>query len=102
MPAFALKKTARIELRLSEEEKDIIVRAAKALGQDISSFLLSQVLTKAKETIMFENEWMQNEQSVKHLLQIVNAEPRDIPKLRELLTTKYQNEYRDIFRETEG
>jgi uncharacterized protein (DUF1778 family) len=92
MATLAHKKTARIEIRLTEEEKDIIMRAAKALGQDISSFFLGQMLPKAKETIMFDEAWMKNEESVADLIRIITAEPKEVPKLRELLTKTIQDE----------
>ncbi len=91
MATLVHKKTARIEIRLTEEEKDIIMRAAKALGQDISSFFLGQMLPKAKETIMFDEAWMKNEESVADLIRIITAEPKEVPKLRELLTKTIQD-----------
>lgn len=54
MATLTRNKSDRIELSLPQEEKDIIMRAAKALGQDISSFIRSQMLPKAKETQMFD------------------------------------------------
>lgn len=86
-------KSARIELRLPQEEKDIIMRAAKALGQDISSFIRSQMLPKAKETLMFDESWKHNEASVAHLLRILyEDEVKEVPKQRELLARTLNDE----------
>jgi uncharacterized protein (DUF1778 family) len=52
------KKTSRIEIRLTQDEKDIIVNAAKSLGQDVSSFILGSILPKAKEILMDESKWI--------------------------------------------
>ena len=62
------------------------MRAAKALGQDISSFFLGQMLPKAKETVLFENKWLENEKSVEHFFRIINSEPKEVPKLKEIIT----------------
>lgn len=102
MATIASKKTARIEIRLTEAEKDIVVRAAKALGQDLSSFFLGQILPKAKETLLFEDEWRKNEQSVAHLLEILSAEPKEVPKLRELLSQQFDHDYGNTVATTEG
>jgi len=40
-------KTSRIELRATEDDRDLLVRAAAALGTDRSSFLLTQGLLAA-------------------------------------------------------
>lgn len=87
------KKTARIEIRLTHEEKDLVTRAVKALGQDISSFILGQILPKAKETLMFDESWKQNEASVAHLLRILyEDEVKKVSKLRELLAKALHDE----------
>lgn len=102
MATLADKKTARIEIRLTEADKDIVMRAAKALGQDISSFFMGHIMPKAKETLLFENEWMKNEESVAHLLQILNAEPKEVPKLRELLNIKFDHNYENTTATSKG
>jgi ABC-type taurine transport system substrate-binding protein len=50
------------------------------------------MLPKAKETLLFENEWMKNEESVADLIRIITAEPKEVPKLRELLKKTFEDE----------
>ena len=41
-PGHRPAKTSRIELRATEDDRDLLDRAATALGTDRSSFLLAQ------------------------------------------------------------
>ena len=44
-------KTSRIELRATEDDSDLLDRAAAALGTDRSSFLLAQVRLAAQRVL---------------------------------------------------
>ena len=50
------KKMDLIGLRVSSENKDIIRMAAKFTGQDLTSYLLSTALNKAKKDIIEHKE----------------------------------------------
>ena len=62
-------KTSRIELRATEDDRDLLDRAAAALGTDRSSFLLAQGRLAA------QREW-----------ELINSRPaRSLPGLARLL-----------------
>ena len=52
----AAKKLDSIGLRISTENKDIIRMAANCMGQDLTSYLVSTALDKAKKDIVEHRE----------------------------------------------
>jgi len=51
-------KTSRIELRASEDDRDLLDRAAAALGVDRSSFLLSQARLAAQRVLADREQFL--------------------------------------------
>ena len=57
MTATAETKDARIEFKTSQEIKTLFQGAANALGMDLSSFLISTAIQRAK-TVMLEEKML--------------------------------------------
>ena len=57
MTATAETKDARIEFKTSQEIKTLFQGAANALGMDLSSFLISTAMQRAK-TVMLEEKML--------------------------------------------
>lgn len=63
--------SARINLRVSEDTRDIIDRAAKMQGLDRTAFMLDAAVSRAREVI-FEDR-------------LLNLSPGEVEQVRELL-----------------
>lgn len=44
-------RSARIELRTTEDAKELLLRAASESGSDLTSFILNSALTSAREVV---------------------------------------------------
>lgn len=60
MSALVSKKTSRLDMRLSEENKALLQKAAIFLEQDLSSFVMSVALREASKIV---EEFEQREHS---------------------------------------
>ena len=72
----AKKLDSTIGLRISGENKDIIRMAAKCMGQDLTSYLISTVLARAKKDILEHSE-----------MQSILLSKRDFEKVEKELDT---------------
>ena len=75
MTATAETKSARIEFKTTQEIKTLLQGAARALGMDLSSFLISTAAQRAKDVMIEEKmlalsqqEWEQFEHELAHLI----------------------------------
>ena len=74
-------KTSRIELRATEDDRDLLDRAAAALGTDRSSFLLSQGRLAAQRVLADREQFVLDEEWER-----INSRPaRSLPGLARLL-----------------
>ena len=46
------KKDARVELKTTQETKNLLTHAAAAVGMDLSSFLLNDAVPRAKKVLL--------------------------------------------------
>ena len=90
MLAVADTKNARIEFKTSREVKQMLQGAAKSLGMDLSSFLLSTATQRAREVLKDEKVLLLSEENWKDFETYLhqNKEPsqalKDLMKLEPL------------------
>ena len=78
-------KTSRIELRATEDDRDLLDRAAAALGTDRSSFLLSQGRLAAQR-VLADRQHVLLDADAQQEWERINSRPaRSLPGLTRLL-----------------
>ena len=85
MPTSA--RTEKLDLRLSPEAKRRIVAAAESQHRSVTDFVLQSALDRANETLADQRVWTLNAEQWKKFQEALDAPPRDLPRLRELLNT---------------
>ena len=78
-------KTSRIELRTTEDERDLLDRAATALGTDRSSFLLTQGRLAAQRVLADREQFVLDADGQQEWERINNRPARSLPGLAHLL-----------------
>ena len=78
-------KTSRIELRATEDDRDLLDRAATALGTDRSSFLLAQGRLAAQR-VLADRDFFLLDADAQQEWERINSRPaRSLPGLERLL-----------------
>jgi uncharacterized protein (DUF1778 family) len=75
-------KSERLEMRLSREQKDLIERAARIRGLDVTSFAVPTVLEAAREIVGRQSVTVLSDRDYKKFLQILDAHEEPAPKLK--------------------
>jgi uncharacterized protein (DUF1778 family) len=78
-------KTSRIELRATEGDRDLLDRAAAALGTDRSSFLLAQGRLAAQRVLADREQFVLDAAAQLEWERINNRPARSLPGLERLL-----------------
>ena len=78
-------KTSRIELRATEDDRDLLDRAAAALGTDRSSFLLTQGRLAAQRVLADREQFVLDADGQLEWERINNRPARSLPGLTRLL-----------------
>ena len=78
-------KTSRIELRATEDDRDLLDRAAAALGTDRSSFLLAQGRLAAQRVLADRAQFVLDAEAHQEWEQINSRPARNLPGLEHLL-----------------
>ena len=78
-------KTSRIELRASEDDRNLLDRAAAALGTDRSSFLLAQGRLAAQRVLADREQFVLDPDAQQEWERINNRPARSLPGLARLL-----------------
>ena len=78
-------KTSRIELRATEDERDLLDRAATALGTDRSSFLLAQGRLAAQRVLADREQFVLDADGHKEWERINSRPARSLAGLARLL-----------------
>ena len=76
---------ARINMRINEDNLEIIKEAADANGQDMTSFVLGAALDRARAVVLEARVTRLSAPEAERLEAALDAEPREIPELVELL-----------------
>lgn len=92
MPAATTKaKRERgeiINLRASRKQKVLIDRAAEALGRSRSAFMLDTACREAQSILLDQRYFVLPEDDFKKFVAMLDAPPKDNPRLQRLLQTK--------------
>ncbi len=86
MPATTENKPTRLNIRVSEHEKDIITRAAGILNITVSSFVLQKAYIEARAVLADQSQFQLSDKKWRTFRKALDAPPKDIPALRKLLT----------------
>ena len=78
-------KTSRIELRATEDDRDLLDRAATALGTDRSSFLLAQDRLAAQRVLADRDLFLLDADAQQEWERINSSPARSLPGLERLL-----------------
>jgi uncharacterized protein (DUF1778 family) len=84
-PAGRPAKTSRIELRASEDDRELLDRAATALGTDRSAFLLAQGRLAAQRVLADRERFLLNDEAAQEWERINSRPARTLPGLARLL-----------------
>lgn len=85
-------KTARVELKTSDEAKDTIRQAAAAYGLDLSSFILSAAIERAEMVLERQRRRELSEAGWTRLNEVLNSHSAPTPALVSLMRGKSKNE----------
>jgi uncharacterized protein (DUF1778 family) len=75
-------KSERLEMRLTRDQKDLIERAARIKGLDVTSFAVPTVLEAAQEIVGRQSVTVLSDRDFKRFLQILDAHEEPAPKLK--------------------
>ncbi len=78
-------KPARLNIRVSRHEKDVLTQAAKVLNTTVSNFVLQKAFAEAQAVLAEQNQFRLPEKQWRKFVAALDAPPRDIPQLRKLL-----------------
>lgn len=84
-PSARPLKASRIELRASQDDRDLLDRAAAALGTDRSSFLLSQGRLAAQQVLADREHFVLDAAAQQEWERINSCPARVLPGLKRLL-----------------
>ena len=78
-------KDARIEFKTSKDIKLLLQEVANSLGMDLSNFLISTAVQRAKEVQKEERVLMLSNQKWSKFQEILDAHQKPTPALKELM-----------------
>ena len=79
------RRSQRIEVRATPEDRALIDRAVAAAGTNVTAFVLSSVTTAARQVLADRTEFVLSPEAV-DAWEAINQRPaRDLPGLRELM-----------------
>ena len=87
MPTTSGNKPSRLNIRVSEHEKDVITKAAVRLNTTVSSFVLQKAYAEAQAVLADQNQFRLPDKQWREFCRAMDAPPKDISALRELLTS---------------
>ena len=78
-------KKGRLGLRISEQQRSILVAASQAEGTTVSEFLLKHATRAAERVLADRRAFLLSEPQWAAFTEALDRPPRDLPKLREVL-----------------
>ena len=81
-------KDARIEFKTSKDIKLLLQEVANSLGMDLSNFLISTAVQRAKEIQKEERVLMLSNQEWENFQEVINRPQQATPALKELMNLK--------------
>ena len=79
------RRSQRIEVRATPEDRALIDRAVAAAGTNVTAFVLSSVTTAARQVLADRTEFVLSPEAADAWDAINERPARDLPGLRELL-----------------
>lgn len=86
--ATAAARTRVINLRTDEARRELIDRAAAALGKDRTEFMLDVATREAQSVLLDRRLFDLDESAFRRFAEALDAPPADNPRLRKLLMTR--------------
>ncbi len=77
-------RSAKLDLRLTPKDKRTLAAAAAAAQRSVSEFVLESAMVRAEETLADRTQFKLNAERWKAFLELLDAPPRDIPRLEKL------------------
>ena len=87
-PRKSPPKATKIQLRLRPAEKEVIARAAELRRTTLSQFMLENAYQAAQQVLADQVHFVLSPERWKAFCEALDAPPRDLPALRQLLTEK--------------
>lgn len=78
-------KDARIEFKTSKDIKSLLQEASNALGMDLSNFLISTAVQRAKEIIKEDNILILSKQEWKNFQELLDTPQKATKELKEII-----------------
>lgn len=75
-------KSERLEMRLTAEQKELIERAARLKGMDVTSFAVPTLLEVAREVVTHPSMTFLSDRDFARFLEILDADEEPVPKLK--------------------
>ena len=88
-------KDARIEFKTSKDIKLLLQEVSNSLGMDLSNFLISTAVQRAKEIQKEERVLMLSNQEWKNFQEIINTPQKPTNELKELMKLEGFNDIED-------
>ncbi|MCE9559075.1 MAG: DUF1778 domain-containing protein [Armatimonadetes bacterium] len=88
MEQHVSKAEDRLSIRTNLDQKLILRRAADKRHMNVSQFVLQASLTEAERILQDETKLVLSSEDYAWLCKLMDAPPRDLPKLREALSKK--------------
>lgn len=82
-------RDVQIHIRATEEDRQLIDQAARALGKSRSGFVLDAARSSANETLLNQTHFELDDETFETLLSILDAPPEPTQALRDLMAGKY-------------
>ena len=86
MPSPSEQKLTRVNIRVSEQEKDTITRAAAALNTTLSRFMVQRAYVDAQAVLADGSHFQLARDQWEAFCRELDAPVKDLPTLRRLLT----------------
>lgn len=80
------RKNTRLSIRASAESKDLLERAARMEGKNLSDFVLENAVSAAEAIVADDPDLALTDKQWKRFVSALDAPPRNIGALRKLLT----------------
>ena len=78
--------SARLNIRISQHEKDVITQAAGTLNTTVSKFIIQKAFAEAEAILADKSEFSLSEKEWQEFCRALDQPPKNISKLRRLLT----------------
>jgi len=86
MVALALKKDARLDLKTTVQNKELLAQAALLRGVDMTTFIMMPALRAAREVVELNEKMQLDQQEQYALFAALSKSPQPTDGLKELLS----------------